>query len=105
MKIHEVKTWIRFEQDIITARKNFEVCKDDRDYQVGDVIKHKFWNEDLEQYTGKEYTQLITYYLEGGQFGIQDGYCVLGVTPCALSAGLSSEDFNKISKNIQTDEN
>jgi len=39
------------------------------------------------RYTGREIQRLISYVLPGGQFGIQTGYCVMGIRP--LPAGYS----------------
>jgi short-subunit dehydrogenase involved in D-alanine esterification of teichoic acids len=36
-------------------------------------------NPNTEQYTGAVCTRQITYILGGGQFGIESGYCVLGL--------------------------
>ncbi len=38
MSTHNLKTWMPFYQDVIDGRKTFELRKNDRDYQVGDIL-------------------------------------------------------------------
>ena len=39
MKTHKLKLNIDFCDDVLSGRKNFEIRKNDRDYQKGDHIK------------------------------------------------------------------
>ncbi|MBN3945059.1 MAG: DUF3850 domain-containing protein [Nostoc sp. NMS7] len=38
MSTHNLKTWMPFYQDVIDGRKTFELRKNDRNYQVGDIL-------------------------------------------------------------------
>lgn len=76
---HELKTWKTYYSAIITGKKKFEVRKDDRGFRVGGKLHLREWDEKKEQYTGNGITIDITYKLDGGQFGIEQGYCVLGL--------------------------
>ena len=38
MKIHELKIQPKYFTEVLYKRKNFELRKDDRNYQVGDLI-------------------------------------------------------------------
>jgi hypothetical protein len=69
--------------------KRFEYRKDDRGYQVGDVLWNREWeppahvsDQHRHGYTGREDRYRVTYKL-AGRFGVPDGYCVLGVEPLA----------------------
>lgn len=84
MKTHNVKTWIEFKADILSGVKSFEVRLDDRKYEVGDIINHQFYDPIEQKLDGSEHTQIILYKLKGGKFGIQEGFCVLGVTGCRV---------------------
>lgn len=77
--IHELKTLADFRWDIIHNRKTFEVRKNDRNFQVDDILLLKFWNDELKQYTGDEAKAEVLYVLHGGKFGIEEGYCVMGI--------------------------
>lgn len=75
---HELKTWPIYFDAVADGRKTFEVRKADRDFQVGDTLILNAWKPDW-GYTGASLMRQITYVLPGGQFGIEDGYCVLGI--------------------------
>jgi hypothetical protein len=60
--------------------KRYEVRKNDRDFQIGDELLLKEW-EQLGYYTGREIVVIVTYITRAGQFGIPEGLCVLGIRP------------------------
>lgn len=81
MKTHHLKTWPEFFQAVLRREKTFEVRKDDRPggFHVGDWLRLAEWDPEREQFTGYTATVRVCYYLPGGQFGIEPGYCVLGI--------------------------
>lgn len=81
---HELKTWPGPFADVRSYRKNFEVRKDDRNFQIGDCLILEEWDPDTEKYTGDMARRTVGYKLLGGQFGIEDGYCVLGFVEIAF---------------------
>jgi len=78
-RIHELKTWKQYYRDVFRGVKNFEVRKDDRDYKVGDTLLLREYDQVREELTGNKLTRKITYKLVGGQWGIEKGFCVLGI--------------------------
>lgn len=79
MTVHMLKTWpIHFEA-VNSWKKNFEVRKNDRDFQVGDQLILQEFAPELGVYTGRSIVANVQYILHGGQFGIESGYCVLGL--------------------------
>jgi hypothetical protein len=79
---HELKTWPSYFQAVKDGDKTFEVRKNDRDFQVGDWLKLLEYNPSKDRtapYTGREVTVMVTYVLDGGEFGIEKGYCVMGI--------------------------
>lgn len=54
MKIHELKLDIKYFDDVKSGKKNFEVRKNDRDFQVGDILKMKAWGSSLGQHAFKK---------------------------------------------------
>lgn len=78
-KVHHLKTWIEYFEEIFMDRKKFEVRKNDRDYKVGDFLIIKEFDNDKQKYTGREMARVITYVLHGGQFGIEKDYVVLSI--------------------------
>ncbi len=86
-KEHTLKCWLTYFEAIERGEKNFEVRRDDRGFQKGDILILLCYNEDAGMYMkrrdGKiaEVRRRITYILTGGQFGIQPGYVVMGLEP------------------------
>lgn len=78
--IHELKTHPEYFQRILTGDKTFEVRKNDRDFQTGDVVLLREYYPDADTYSGMEVELKIIYILNGGQFGIKKGYCVMGLS-------------------------
>lgn len=79
MKIHELKAWPDYFFRVFAGQKKFEVRKNDRDYQIGDILHLREWDPDTNEYTGKEMKVEVHYVLPGGQFGIQPDYCVMSI--------------------------
>lgn len=78
---HKVKCWTEYFDAIGRGEKTFEVRLNDRNYKIGDRLVLSEWDPDREAYTGRSLSFRITYVLPGGNFGIQDGYCVLSIQP------------------------
>ena len=57
----------------------FEIRKNDRDYQLGDFLYLQEYDPGSRRYTGREQTAEVTYVLQGGQFGIEEGYVIMGI--------------------------
>lgn len=84
--IHELKTWPMFFEAVKNGRKLFEVRKNDRNFKVGDDVllreyypENYFENGDEAHYTGEILHRKISYILKGGQFGIEEGFVVMGL--------------------------
>lgn len=75
MKIHELKTVQPFFDDVFYNRKKFEVRKNDRNFKVGDRLKLIEFPSENPRYVLKD----IEYILEGGQYGIEKDYVILGL--------------------------
>lgn len=77
--LHELKTHSEYFNALVSGDKNFEVRKDDRNFQRGDELLLRDYNQFTKKYTGRMLHRRITYILRGGAFGIQEGYCVLAI--------------------------
>ena len=77
--IHELKLNEEFFGEVLTGNKTFEVRKNDRDYKVGDCLKLLSYDPDKKQYTGGEAKRKITYILNGGRYGVEKGFVVIGM--------------------------
>jgi hypothetical protein len=90
MRFHYLKTWPTFFKEVESGRKAFEIRRDDRKFDVGDVLILQEWDPDLAAkddnpsagYTGRDMRKLVTYLLLAKECsGLKDGYCVLGLGP------------------------
>ena len=82
--IHELKTWPKYYKEVINGNKNFEVRKDDRNFKEGDILKLQEYRThgygDIPSgYTGRSTSRKVTYILQGGAFGVEKGFVVLGL--------------------------
>lgn len=76
---HELKTWPVYFEAIVRGDKNFETRKDDRDFQKGDTLILREWDPAAGEYTGRTARRFISFVLPGGQFGVERGFCVMGL--------------------------
>ena len=73
---HYLKTETQYYQDIERGKKKFELRKNDRDFQVGDMLHLGESVNGVK--TGRSLPPLeIQYILHGGQFGLNEGYCII----------------------------
>lgn len=79
MTEHKLKIWPEHFIGIQEGYKPFEVRRDDRGYRVGDILVLQEWDRFNDRYTGREMRKVVTCKLDGGQFGIEPGFCVLGL--------------------------
>lgn len=73
---HKLKLAKMFFNDMQTGRKPFDLQKNDREYQLGDVIEYR--EMDNGEPTGRAIEKEITYILEGFA-GLKEGYCILAL--------------------------
>ncbi len=78
-KVHELKCQTKYYGAILLSHKTFDVRKNDRNFKVGEYITLKEWDNEKNEFTGNSLSRRINYILPGGQFGIEKGYCVLGI--------------------------
>ena len=77
--IHELKTWKEYFEEVFMGRKTFEVRKNDRNFQKGDILILKEWDNENQEYTGRQMARGISYILNGGQFGVENGFVVIAL--------------------------
>lgn len=85
---HHLKTWPTFFFAVERGDKNFEVRKNDRCFQAGDTLVLQYFDPERPLEAPHPFgsvpapiERIITYVLPGGEFGLEPGYCVLGLTP------------------------
>ena len=87
-KVHFLKTLNPYYGDIEDGSKCFDIRKNDRKFRLGDyLILREFIPrigpgipaKPAGRYTGAEIIKRISYIFPGGQFGVKEGHCVLGL--------------------------
>lgn len=61
------------------GRKTFEVRKNDRNFKKGDILILKEWDNEKQEYTGRQMARGVSYILNGSQFGIENGFVVMAL--------------------------
>lgn len=76
MKIHKLKIKHEYLEEVELGRKSFELRKNDRDYQIGDIISFI----DIDKNICKDDLYEITYILKDVPgYGLSSEYCILGI--------------------------
>lgn len=78
--IHELKTWPSFFAEVESGHKTFELRKDDRGFERGDVLELHEWDPEQGCYTGRATRREVSYVLRSADAlgGLADGYVILG---------------------------
>jgi hypothetical protein len=89
-KEHILKTVGTIWDAVESGQKRFEVRKNDRFFQSGDIVilrrlsSHGYCTPgDGGRFSTKDLRFTIGWILQGGQFGIEPGYIVFQLEPCA----------------------
>jgi ASC-1-like (ASCH) protein len=76
---HNLKIWKEYFEEVFMGRKTFEVRKNDRNFHKGDILILKEWDNEKQEYTGREMARNVTYILEGGSFGLKKGFVIMAI--------------------------
>lgn len=79
-KIHELKCWPEFFEPVHRGVKNFELRKNDRDFQVDDILRLREYSMEHDEYTGREVWLRVTYICRHGVW-LKPGYCCMSIEP------------------------
>lgn len=82
---HALKTWPAEFQAIIEGRKRFEWRRDDRGYEVGDMLRLLEWDPLYDAFTGSWAMVQVTYVLRAPGFEMPQGWCVLSIGPMLVN--------------------
>jgi hypothetical protein len=77
---HHLKTWPQYFEEVYNGKKNFELRKNDRGFQIGDVLVLKEWSSETQDYTGRKISKKVEYALEGGSLGLEKGYVIMALS-------------------------
>lgn len=91
-KTHELKTWTGVFDAVRCGAKTFEFRLNDRDYGIGDELVLREYDPVAEDYTGEVENRKVTCVLYGGNFGVPEGYCVMGLSPVDSKCKWNQDD-------------
>jgi hypothetical protein len=77
-KLHELKTWPQYFQQVIDGVKTFEYRFNDRDFREGDDLLLLEYDPIKKTYSGRHCIVSVTSVLRSFK-GIEDGYCIMSI--------------------------
>jgi len=76
--LHTLKTESEYFEPILSRKKNFELRLNDRDFQVGDILRLEEVKDG--RFTGRNTYRIVSYVLkEVPNFGLKEGHAILGM--------------------------
>lgn len=89
MRFHELKCWPEYYQPLEEGKKRFDARKNDRSFQVGDILVEREWNPTTKEYTGRQSTFMVDYMVgttadkyDANLFtnlGLNQGYVIMSI--------------------------
>ena len=79
--IHELKIYPDYFTDVITGEKSFEIRKNDRPFQKGDLLALNEWDGD--KYTGNSCLVYVDYIMTDAEYCKKD-MVVMAIKPCTV---------------------
>ncbi|WP_461632044.1 ASCH/PUA domain-containing protein [Labilibaculum euxinus] len=76
---HLLKILPEYFEEVVKGTKTFEVRKNDRGFEVGDILILAEYSISIQSFTGRVIEKKVTYILEGGSFGVEKGFVVMGL--------------------------
>lgn len=77
-QVHRLKTETKFFKDVKSGIKQFDVRKNDRDFQIGDTLILEEFDPTSGTYKPGWIPKLITYKLDDSRF-VKEGFVILGM--------------------------
>lgn len=75
---HRLKTWPDYFQAVLTGRKQFELRRDDRGFEPGDLLELVEFDPKRGRETGAApILAQAGYILRGPCFGLESGFCII----------------------------
>ena len=76
---HNLKTWPEYFQAVLSGEKTFEIRRNDREFETGDLLVLQEYDPDTEEYSGRYLNVAVTSILRGEEWGIKPGYCIMSI--------------------------
>jgi hypothetical protein len=83
--VHHLKTWPLSFDAIRRAVKSFDIRINDRAFKVGDILILEEYDPVSKTKTGKHCRRIVTYILEGGEFGLPPTHVCMAIVPTPVT--------------------
>jgi hypothetical protein len=80
MQVHYLKTWPEYYRAVVSGAKKVEIRKDDRGFQVDDILRLEEYDIEKKEYTGACFTVKVTHILRD-QPWVPEGYVAMSISP------------------------
>lgn len=77
---HELKIWTHHFVEVQSGKKAFELRKDDRGFQVGDLLCLQEYDPETHHYSGRSVYRYVVSILSKFP-GLEEGYVIMGLVP------------------------
>lgn len=74
--IHKLKIHPEYFEEVFTRKKSFEIRKNDRNFQIGDILLLQEYIPETQEYTGRVVERKVTYITD---FAQKDNYVVMAI--------------------------
>lgn len=78
---HELKTLPLVFAHLLAGHKTHEIRKNDRGFEMADVLVLKEFDPVSQKYTGRQLTRIVNYISRGPDWGLPEGLCVMSISP------------------------
>jgi len=79
---HKLKTISPYFEAVVSGDKTFEVRRNDRSFQKGDILELHHWLPTPERFTGDKTEVEVAYVFSNGDLQpLKEGFVVLGIKP------------------------
>jgi len=79
MAHHLLKAHPEYFNAVKDGIKTFEIRKNDRNFNVNDTITLQYYDPETKEYGRESIDFTVPYMMLGGKFGLEEGYCILGM--------------------------
>ena len=96
---HELKCVLEPFQQKWNRNKYWEYRKNDRNFQKGDTLWEREYNPLDNSFTGREIYEEVTWILEGGSFGVPEGFVIMSTKISGLQ--VMNEFIDKLKDKVR----
>ena len=74
---HLLKILPEYFEEVVKGTKTFEVRKNDRGFEIGDILILAEYSIPIQSFTGRVIEKKVTYIFKGGSFGVDKEFVVM----------------------------